>query len=173
MNKVYEIWFMLCFFLCSPIFLTCVFRIWIVLLKAGMHIYARAAAKGKRIQVTSCKNSSLLFQNHSMSVCLWNISSVKYGGEKSWSCPTWCQRRCYFECATCCWIWCRWTEMHGSEYCGLCWQFKIMVPLTSFLHIQTTPNLCGTLHIFVFILPLIFFSPLVSELHSLMCINRI
>lgn len=45
--------------------------------------------------------------------------------------------------------------------------------LLSFLHIQTAPNLCGTLHIFVFLLPLIFFSPLLSELHSLMCINRL
>lgn len=59
---------------------------WIALLKAGMHIYARAAAKGKRIQVTSCIFSPVKFlpsiSKRPMSIC-YIISAQSNMGAKN------------------------------------------------------------------------------------------
>ncbi|KAF3503853.1 hypothetical protein F2Q69_00040344 [Brassica cretica] len=109
---------------------------------AGMHIYARAAAKGKRIQSNmGAKNHGVVLPDANVDATLNALLAAGFGAAG---------QRCM--------------ALSTVVFVG---NSKSWYHLLSFLHIQTAPNLCGTLHIFVFLLPLIFFSPLLSELHSL------
>lgn len=73
---------------------------------------------------------------HSLTTWL-TIEPVQHGSQKSWNCPSWCKHRCYFKCFGCCWFWCCWTKMHGTQHCSFCRRL-IMV-----LHVLTSSNFIG------------------------------
>jgi len=116
--------------------------IFISLSQAGMHIYSRASATGKRVQVnfhlfgTLSRTNFILCPLCCISSIIFNTSFfffvVQHGSKESCNYTSWCWQRCHTECPYSCWVWCSRAEVHGIEHCCFCWRFRIMVQYALF-----------------------------------------
>lgn len=116
-----------------------------------MHIYARAAARGKRIQVnTLCISLSLWAflvgrLDWKDETCM-NLADycvdllVQCRRQELCNYHAWCKHRCYFKFSSCRRIWSCRAEVHRSKYSSFCWRFNAMVLWFLYLELFVSPD---------------------------------